>query len=222
MLILSTAETTPAQRVAAIIEAIEQYRIADCDRLVAEAREGLGPCVLVREVFGPVLREAGDRWEQGRFSVAQEHMLSNAVRRQLTYSLDEFNRLAPAEPCVAYTTLSGERHEMGSLMLAVLGASFGVRAMYLGPDLPVVEVGRFCNHVPVVAIAISIVTNPDVIDAADQLCALREALPVTTRIWLGGQAAGRLPTGQLPWDCTVITDIADFELRVTALRKQGP
>ncbi len=204
-----------------IIAAAAGYRIADCDRLTAEARERFAPPVLVREVFSPVLREAGDRWEQGLFSVVQEHMLSSAVRRQLTYALDFHNRFAPAEPCLAYTTLSGERHEMGSLMLALLGASLGVRALYLGPDLPVVEVGRFCAHVRVAAVAISIVTTPEVIDAGDQLQALRAALPETIGIWLGGQAASQLGPERMPADCVLIDDIADFERRIAVVRTRG-
>ena len=211
----------PQDYVANILDAIAGYRIADCDRLIVEAQATLAPVTLIGEVFAPMLREAGDRWQSGQLSVVQEHMLSSAVRRQLGHSLDFHNRAAPAEPCLAFTTLSGERHEMGSLMLAVIGASLGVRSIYLGPDLPVSEVGRFCTNVRVAAVAVSVITKPQVNDADEQLQELRHTLPASIGIWLGGYSALHLEPGQVPDNCTLIPDLEDFERRLAALAQQG-
>ena len=57
--------------------------------------------------------------------MVQEHLLTAAVRRQLAYALDIYNRAATG-PSLAFTTLSGERHEMGSLMLALIAATRGI------------------------------------------------------------------------------------------------
>lgn len=218
---MSTASAEPKTYVADILAAIAGYCIADCDRLIVEAQATLAPVTLIHEVYSPVLREAGNRWQSGQLSVVQEHMLSSAVRRQLGHALDLYNRANPARPCVAYTTLSGERHEMGSLMLAVIGASLGVRAIYLGPDLPVSEVGRFCANVQVAAVAISIITRPQVIDVDEQLQELRNLLPGSIDIWLGGYSALHLEPGQIPVNCTLIPDLADFQRRLAALAQQG-
>lgn len=211
----------PAEYAKRVMAAAENYRIAECERLLGEARERLSPDALVRDVCSPVLHEAGDRWEKGRFSVVQEHLLTSAVRRQLTHALDLHNGLLAPEPCVVFTTLSGERHEIGSLMLAVLAASRGVRAVWLGPDLPVAEVGRFCAHVRVAAVAISIVTSPGVIDAARQLADLRAALPAPIGIWLGGQAAMRIGAEQLPTGTVLVLDLDDFGRRLAATLNPG-
>lgn len=213
------ATTSPQDYVTGIIAAAAEYRVADYDRLTAEARERLPPLTLVRDVFSPVLRDAGDRWEKGEFSVVQEHMLTSAVRRQLTYALDAYNRAATGA-CLAFTTLSGERHELGSLMLAVIAASRGCRALYLGPDLPVAEVGRFCGRVSVGAVAISIVTSPEVIDAPLQLRELRGVLPAAIPIWLGGQAIAQLAPSQLPANSVLVRDLEDFLQRLAALPEE--
>ena len=210
----------PEDYVSRIIAAADEYRITEYDRLVAEARERLPPVSLVRDVCSPVLREAGDRWQTGRFSVVQEHMLTSSVRRQLTYALDTCNRAA-AGRSLAFTTLSGERHEMGSLMLAVIAASLGVRAIYLGPDLPVAEVGRFCARVSVSAVAISLVTSPEVIDAPLQLRELRGVLPAGTPIWIGGYASRQLAAGELPENTVLVSDLADFEKRLKELPEES-
>jgi methanogenic corrinoid protein MtbC1 len=218
---MSTASTVPQAYVAGILAAIAEYRLADFERLIVEAQATLAPVALVHEVFAPVLREAGERWQSGQLSVVQEHMLSSAVRRQLGHALDLHNHANPARPCIAYTTLSGERHELGSLMLAVIGASLGVRAIYLGPDLPVGEVSRFCANVQVATVAISIITRPQVTDVDEQLHELRRQLPESIDIWLGGYSALHLEPGQIPGKCTLIPDLADFQRRLAALVPQG-
>jgi methanogenic corrinoid protein MtbC1 len=171
---------------------------------------------VVRDVFAPVLREAGDRWHSGELSIVQEHLLSSAVRLQLCYALDLHSRTARG-PAIAFTTLSGERHELGSLMLAVVTASRGYRAIYLGADLPVDEVSRFCAHVSVSAVAVSLVTTPEVIDVHAQLHTLRSLLKPPVEVWVGGQAAQRLDKATLPAQTFRITNMRHYEERLAAL-----
>jgi methanogenic corrinoid protein MtbC1 len=209
----------PDQRIAQILAAAAEYRIADYERCLAEAASQMNPEELVEQLFAPLLREAGDRWHSGELSIVQEHMLSSAVRRQLYYVLDRHAR-ASAGPAIAFTTLSGERHEMGSLMLAVVSASRGFRAIYLGADLPVDEVGRFCTQVDVAAVAISLVTSPVVIDAYAQLQTLRRLTNPRVQIWIGGQAARLLDAAQLPAGTVTIMDMQQFDAQLAVLRER--
>jgi methanogenic corrinoid protein MtbC1 len=207
---------SPADAVRRILEAALAHRPGECEQLIAAAGTSLPPETLVREFCSPLLREAGDRWERGELSVVQEHLLSSAVRRALSAALDRHNGRA-GEPAIAFTTVSGERHEMGSLMLAVICASRGLRALYLGPDLPVGEIGRFCARVHVAAVAISVVTSPAVIDVVGQLRDLRLALPADIPIWIGGQGLGHVDTQHLPDNCHVIGSLQEFYDRLSPL-----
>jgi methanogenic corrinoid protein MtbC1 len=212
----STASFDIQQCVARILAAAADYRLGEYNALLAGAFATLDPATLVRDVCGPVLREAGNRWHRGELAIVQEHLLSAAIKRRLGQLLESAN-LRASGPAIAFATLSGERHELGSLMLAVIAASRGIPAIELGPDLPVAEVGRFCRHVPVAAVAISLVTNPDVIDAARQLIELRRLVPADIPLWLGGQAAALLGPGQLPANTFHVRDLAEFEARLTDL-----
>jgi hypothetical protein len=71
--------------------------------------------------------------------------------------------------------------------------------------------------VPVAAVAISLVTNPDVIDAARQLIELRRLVPADVPLWLGGQAAALLGPGQLPANTFHVRDLAEFDARLADL-----
>ncbi|MEO8224879.1 MAG: B12-binding domain-containing protein [Gammaproteobacteria bacterium] len=209
--------TDPARIVASLLAAADDFDIEACDRLLARAIADLDPLVLVRDVVAPVLREAGNRWHRGELSVVQEHMLSGVVRRQMSYALDR--HLATADgPTILFTTLSGERHEMGGLMGAVLAASEGFRCIYLGPDLPPAEIVRFCARRRVDALALSLVTQPHVIDAHGQLNELRNAVAPDIEIWVAGQAAVLMAKEPLPAGVELINDLARYLESLARLR----
>ncbi len=211
------ASTDPGQVVVRLLAAADDFDIDACERLLAGAIADLEPLVLVRDVVAPVLREAGSRWHRGEMSVVQEHMLSGVVRRQMSYALDRY--LASADgPTILFTTLSGERHELGGLMGAVLAASQGFRCIYLGPDLPPAEIGRFCARRRVDALALSLVTQPHVIDVPAQLHELRNCVAPDIEIWVAGRAAAVLAREPLPAGVEMINDLAGFLESLARLR----
>jgi len=211
----------PDRLVAGLLAAAEDYDFAGCDRLFAVAVAELEPLALVRDVTSPALREAGNRWHRGEWTVVQEHLLSGVVRRQLSAALDR--HLSHSDgPSILFTTLSGERHELGGLMGAFLAASRGFRSLYIGPDLPVADICRFCAHRPVEALALSLVTQPDVNDARGQLDELRKGVPARTEIWVAGQAANLLARDHLPAGVVAIPDLSEFLDRLAALKARTP
>jgi methanogenic corrinoid protein MtbC1 len=212
-------ETDPKRIVANVLAAAADYDIEACDRQFAAAVGVLDPLTLVRDVVSPLLREAGNRWHRGELAVVQEHMISGVVRRQLSYALDRY-LVNFSHPTVLFTTLSGERHEMGILMCAVLAASQGIHCIYLGPDLPPAEISRLCAHRPVEAVALSIVTQPDVIDAQTQLAELRVALSPGIEIWVSGRASVILGQAALPAGVEIVPDLDRFQQKLAALQSK--
>jgi methanogenic corrinoid protein MtbC1 len=211
---------TDSQRIVAdVLAAAAEYDIEACDRKFAAAVGVLDPLTLVRDVVSPLLREAGNRWHRGELAVVQEHMISGVVRRQLSYALDRY-LVNFSQPTVLFTTLSGERHEMGILMCAVLAASQGIHCIYLGPDLPPAEISRLCAHRPVEAVALSIVTQPDVIDAQTQLAELRASLPPAIEIWVSGRASMILGQAALPAGVEIVPDLDRFQQKLAALQSK--
>ncbi len=209
------------QFISALLAAAEDLDFAACEGLCIQAVADLEPLVLVRDVVSPVLREAGNRWHRGEWSVIQERILSGVVKRQLSLELQR--HLSGANgPSVVFATLSGERHELGGLMGAVVAASRGFRCVYLGPDLPAAEIGCYCVRRPADVLAISLVTQPDVNDASGQLLTLRQIVPAPTEIWVAGQAATLLTRDPLPTGVTAIADLTGFLAKLAALRQRTP
>ena len=211
----------PERLVAGLLAAAADYDFEGCDQQFADALAGLDALVLVRDVAAPALREAGNRWHRGEWTVAQEHLLSGVLRRHLSAHLHDHLERADG-PAILFTTLSGERHELGCLMGAFLAASRGYRTLYPGPDLPAGDICRICARRPVQALALSIVTQPEVNDARGQLAELRAGLAPGVEIWLAGQASALLAREQLPAGVVTIGDLPAFLDRLAGLKARHP
>lgn len=125
----------------AYLAAIDQYEARRAHELLHRAAALLPGRELVMEVVLPILREVGARWEAGRFSIGQEHIVSS----QLSALLGALRQLTPSDrgaSRVIVATPPGHRHEFGVLVGALLAASRGLEPVYLGPDLPISDIER--------------------------------------------------------------------------------
>lgn len=121
------------------LEAIARFEIRRASDLLARLAAISPPRELVYEFVLPTLRITGDRWEEGRCSVVEEHLVSG----QFKALLGTFVRLFPVvpnAPRILVATPQGHLHEFGALVSAMLAATRGIEPVYLGPDVPNEEV----------------------------------------------------------------------------------
>jgi DNA-binding transcriptional MerR regulator len=199
-----------------ILESAQRFRSAECEQVLTLAIAMLPPRQLVSDVLQPLLREVGERWHRGELAISQERLVSTIVRRHLGLMLDTYDRSARRSP-VVFATLPGERHELGLLTSAMMCASLGFKAYYLGPELPAADIARFTREVGAVAVALSMVLLERLPEVPAQLAELSNDLPAATAIWLGGPATGNLPRELLPPGCVVLADSAELEQRLEML-----
>jgi DNA-binding transcriptional MerR regulator len=207
----------PASALSArILAAIERYDMDECDQALAMAFALLPIADVVSEILSPVLREVGDRWHRGVFTVGQERLISSSVRRQISSLLNTYNNMAKGAT-VVFATVSGEPHELGILMFALLAASRKVRACYLGPDLPPEEISNFATRVGAAAVAVSLVLAENLDASLEKLAILRDGLPDSTEIWIGGAASFYVDPVQFPAHSIHMAGRKDFERRLELL-----
>jgi DNA-binding transcriptional MerR regulator/methylmalonyl-CoA mutase cobalamin-binding subunit len=207
------AQGTAQALVDRILEAAQEFRTVDCEQAITLAIAMLPPPRLVAEVLQPLLREVGERWHRGEWSIAQERMVTKIVTRHVGLMLDAYDRAARRES-VVFATLQGERHELGLLMSAMICASRGFKVHYLGADLPAAEIGRFARELGASVVALSVVWQEGIGDLTAQLAQLAAALPPGTAIWIGGSASPVLAQETLPACCVLLRDSAEFEQRL--------
>ena len=171
---------------------------------------------VVHTVLGPLVYEVGERWHGGSISIAQEHMVSEIVRRLLIAVARGYLR-SDSAPAMVLATLSGERHELGILMCGWMAAARRYRTHYLGIDCPPAEIARFALEVEARVVLISMVMPEQIVPAMQQLSELAELLNGRCDVWVGGTAARHLDYNTLPAGCVLLPGGQDFEHRLDLL-----
>jgi hypothetical protein len=103
---------------------------------------------------------------------------------------------------------------MGLLAAALCAQERGARVLYLGVDLPALEIAQAARGAHARAVVLGLVFLAGA-DAAREIAALRWALPAEVPIWLGGAAASRLPA--LPEGIRALATLDDLEREVALL-----
>lgn len=181
------AESPESVRTAALL-AIERFDSSGLESTLRAAALSLGVDKLIDEVLSPLLSTIGSRWQGGLLRPAHEH-LASAVIRPTLFWLIECGTSADTAPTAVVTTLAGETHEFGALLVAATAASHGWRVVYLGTSLPAVEIAAAAIQTRAAAVALSLVYPANDLAIADELRELRAALPAGTDILAGGRAA---------------------------------
>lgn len=179
-------EGTRAQRLAAwrakILAAGGALDQNAVEQTLEEAAAWLAPAAFYDALVVPVVLEVGARWHAGTMSVAEEHLISQAVRTRMLALLAAAPRRKG--PHVVCACLGDEQHELGLLGAALRYRYSGHRVTFLGARTPAVQVARLAEKVKPDLIALSIVVG-----AEKELKTLAEALPQGMKVIAGGQGA---------------------------------
>jgi MerR family transcriptional regulator, light-induced transcriptional regulator len=132
-------------------------------------------------VIAPVLEVVGDGWANRELSVAQEHLISGAVRARLDSLLADAR--GDIRGVAVLACVPGERHELGLLMLGTLLRADGWQIAYVGPDVPLGEALELAERVDAGAVCLSATMR-------EHLANLKAVdVPPDVTLTLGGAAA---------------------------------
>lgn len=182
----------PGIDIADMLDAIERFDSVHVEAELARAAALLAPMELLRQVLVPLLETIGNRWRVGAAGIAHEHLLSAVVRNVLGSLLRAHNRQhGPVR--LVFATPSGERHELGTLGAAILAASGGAEAIYLGPCLPGADVVALAQTAEADVVVLGVTATPDVrAEVSRTVHDIACDMPRDVEIWLGGPAASGL------------------------------
>lgn len=173
-----------------IVEAVEDFDPFDLDDAVRAAMFLGSPETTFDRVLGPAMRLIGDRWHDGSFSVAQEHMaseiLGNAIRDMLRLVQPKDRERIAILACTA-----DEDHSLPLYGLAFRFASWGIRSLILGARTPPAAI-RHANEAlrpKFIALSISLIPAPH---RARELFDDYAAACMDTPWIVGGAAIGKV------------------------------
>jgi MerR family transcriptional regulator, light-induced transcriptional regulator len=116
-------------------------RDAAVDIVLDEVARGTDAQDILLEVLQPVQIEIGRLWEQGRASVAHEHLCTAVTQLCMSMLWPRLNEGAhDHDRTVVATSVGGEAHEVGVRIVADLLRRDGWRAFYLGAGVPASDV----------------------------------------------------------------------------------
>jgi DNA-binding transcriptional MerR regulator len=169
--------------------AVHRFDAGGIDREIARLAAVLRPLELLRDVVLPLLVNVGDEWHRGRAGVAHEHVMSSTMRNILGSLLRLYAR-PEVSTRLLFATLSGERHEIGTLGAAVLAASSGLDIAYLGPDLPAREIVESVRPAGAQVLVLGLTRMSGKARERELRTILRD-LPKDVELWAGGTGAVR-------------------------------
>ncbi|HEX5754387.1 MAG TPA: MerR family transcriptional regulator [Archangium sp.] len=180
----ATSLTAWRDEVLGAAAALDQRRVS---RVLDEVLASLTPLKAYEQVLVPLLREVGERWHAGAFSVGQEHLVTQEVRARvisLLHAAPDTGRRRVVLAC-----FPDEQHELGLLGAALRMRHGGLSVTLLGQRTPAAEVGRVARELKAELVGLSAVTDHGAQDFEESLARIVAGVPKETPIWVGGAAA---------------------------------
>jgi len=169
----------------AAVEALDPVQL---EARLASASVAMSVPKLLDDLIAPLLVEIGRRWHMGELRIGQEHLASSVIRG----FLENLRRTASVHadgPALLVTTPSGQNHELGALMAAVVAATAGWQTFYLTPNTPAPDIVATALQIGARAVALSLVYPADDTGITADLRFLRSQLNGETALIVGGHAA---------------------------------
>jgi DNA-binding transcriptional MerR regulator/methylmalonyl-CoA mutase cobalamin-binding subunit len=178
---VSGPESSLTDQIIGVSEKLDAFETRE---LLAGLLSERGPAAFATQVAVPLLVEIGLRWRRGDLSIAVEHFASGIIRSLLIPRLGSSDS-AGVGSRVVFATPSGEPHDLGTLISALLSVSVGVDVIFLGADVPADEIARCVVGSRAAGVVLGVVTlSKD--EAEQQIRACRRQLPENVGVWIGG------------------------------------
>ena len=148
------------------------------------------------DVYDGLLRDAmtlvGERWSEGRWSIAEEHLASRTLLRTLDRVAPDLGPERRIGPVAILAGVAGEQHMIGLVCLEHVLAEAGWTVANLGADLPAADLGTFVRRNDVALVALTASDAARLASLAESVAAVHEAaterrIPVV----IGGRLATR-------------------------------
>ena len=213
-----------------LLEAVSAFSLSELAAQLEWARAAFRCRTFVLEIVVPLMSEVGRRVAGGELDIAQEHALSAILRDQVGQVLRYFDSHrrrhgdGASGPRFLLTTPEGNHHELGILLAAILLADHGLRAHYLGANLPAEALVFAADALrPDVVLLGTTALPPETphVPLAAYVGALHAKLPPGREIWIGGAVLLRpseIPRGRA---VTQLESLAALDARLRALSKKS-
>jgi len=174
-----------------VLSLLKSHDVTGLQALLASLLLRQGVQRFVMETVAPLNRAVGEAWMRGELQVFEEHCYSELVHTALRSAIGAFPRQS-GTPRILLTTVPGEQHGLGLLMVDALLAPEGAQCISLGPQTPLEDIRRAAAAHKANIVALSFSSAFPLRQAGDVLALLRRQLPSSVALWAGGENLRRV------------------------------
>jgi methanogenic corrinoid protein MtbC1 len=124
----------------------------------------------------PAMVEVGELWQGNRISVAQEHLATAISENVIARAYLQATFAAPVGRTVILAGVVGNRHSLGLRMVSDAFETIGWEVLYLGADVPIVDLIRQVDGRPVDVVGLSLALPAHLVVARETAQRLRAEL----------------------------------------------
>jgi DNA-binding transcriptional MerR regulator len=208
------AESSNDDWTTAVLDACRRFDRSALTSLLQRETVRLGVPRFVRERVAPTLYDIGEIWARGGLEIRHEHFFSEVLEDHLRVLRTPLEATAKGRP-VLLATLPDEHHGLGLQIVALLISAAERSVRILGPHVPVDEIVEAAAAVDAAAVGLSISPFAVTDETVEVVGELRDALPASVSLWLGGAGADDLEG--LPDGTLVVTEAEDLERELSRL-----
>jgi methanogenic corrinoid protein MtbC1 len=175
--------------------------------------------VFVQDKLSALIRLVGEAWARGELDIHEEHLFSEIIQSMLRGVVDELNDPL-GRPRILMTTLPGESHGLGLLMVAALASLETAYCLSLGTQTPLQDIRGAVEVLAIDVVGLSFSASFPARAVSSALAQVREMLPDNVEVWVGGEGAVR---SARPGDGIVVVDsLSKVPVRIAAWRSDHP
>jgi MerR family transcriptional regulator, light-induced transcriptional regulator len=188
----SAQQPQPEYHVAHLLALLKRHAHRELQAAMTQQLHDLGLRRFVMERIAPLNTLVGASWACAELNIYSEHLYCEFVHSVLRVALSGINA-PPAPPRVLLTTLPGEPHSIGLLMAQCMLALESAETIALGVQTPIEDIAQASQSHQTDVVALSVSSACNSLQLPKSLAVLRERLPSTTQLWIGGAGASKAP-----------------------------
>ncbi|HEX9374003.1 MAG TPA: B12-binding domain-containing protein [Roseiflexaceae bacterium] len=159
-----------------LAQALTDFDAPQAERLLGEAFSIHPFEHVLLDLIQPTMVEIGERWHRGEINVAVEHFATQFVRRKLAGLLNVFEG-GSHRATIVIGCAPGELHDLGVLMSALFLVRRGWHVVYLGPQVPLVDLIETIRAVGPSLVCLSASTAETAMELIEVARGLKERYP---------------------------------------------
>jgi methanogenic corrinoid protein MtbC1 len=195
-----------------MLRASSRYDEKALVRAINDSSDAIGIGPAMDRVMMPGLRKIGEAWGNQTLESGNEHFASEVIRREICRRIAHAADVRPDSPKILLACAEGERHDLGLLGLSLLLREQSIRVVYLGADVPAVDLARASAETRPDAVCVAAVLPGSVATTGRALRALATGRQ-QPRLFAGGpalaaaQAELGIPAIRLPQSITEASNV---------------